>query len=90
MKKGCFTLLFFSLEWTPLVLVMLIYFDFAMGFGNIPFILLGEILPQESCSLGNTLVFISTNTFRLEILSKSEVNLTVLSLLMHNLSVVCH
>ena len=65
-KTSCFPL--FSLEWTPIVLVMLIYIDYAMGFGNIPFILLGEILPHESCSLGNTLVYISTNAFRLKYL----------------------
>jgi hypothetical protein len=46
---------------------MLIYISFAMGFGNIPFILLGEVLPPESYSLGSSLVFISQNTFRQEL-----------------------
>ena len=53
-----------SLSWTPLVLVMLIYVAFAMGYGNIPFILMGEILPQESCNLGTSIIFISQNGFR--------------------------
>jgi hypothetical protein len=51
---------------------MLIYIAFAMGFGNIPFILLGELLPQESCSLGNSVAFILQNSFRLKKVKKLD------------------
>lgn len=44
------------LTWLPLVSVILIYISSSIGYMNINLILIGEILPAESKSLGNAIV----------------------------------
>ena len=50
------------LQSIPFVLLILFYACFSMGFGNIPFALMGELFPSNISNVGNTIVFVIVNS----------------------------
>ena len=58
------------LKWTPIISVVIVYTGFSFGFGTVPYIQQGEILPAQSRSLGsgllglmdNIILFVATKT----------------------------
>ena len=58
------------LKWTPIISVVIVYTGFSFGYGTVPYIQQGEILPAQSRSLGsgllglmdNIILFVATKT----------------------------
>ena len=46
----------------PFILFILFYTGFSFGYGNVPFALMGELFPPKASVLGNTFVFIVSNS----------------------------
>ena len=52
-----------SLKWVPIVSILVIYSAFSFGFGSVPYMLQGEILPAQSRSLGSGMLGLLDNIF---------------------------
>ena len=50
-------------KWVPIFSIVIIYTAFAFGFGSVPYILQGEILPAHSRSIGTGLLGLFDNIF---------------------------
>ena len=50
-----------SIKWLPVASIMLVYAGFAMGYGSVPYMLQGEILPPYARAIGSGLLGLLSN-----------------------------